>query len=218
MTALTGPVPVPLPRGPHRLTRAEVATSQRDRLCIAALEAVAEAGYAPTTITDIVRRARVARRTFYDLFDSKEECFTAAFDFVVDTVARELDRAASEVADGTFADLVRTTLTAYLDMLMSEPAAARALHVEALAAGPALIAHRARVHRMFANRMLSATRIGVQDGSLRAEPEIELIDVLVGGIDDRIRATLIDSGPQALPALAPVLHRAALALLGSAAA
>ena len=73
------------------MSRDEVVTSQRERLYIAALEAVAELGYGPTTITDIVGRARVARRTFYGLFESKEECFTAAFDFAVDVITRELE-------------------------------------------------------------------------------------------------------------------------------
>ncbi|ASF11602.1 hypothetical protein NBRGN_057_01960 [Nocardia brasiliensis NBRC 14402] len=215
MTVLTSAVPDRLPRGPHRLSRDEVVTSQRDRLCIAALEAIAEQGYGPTTIADIVRRAKVARRTFYGLFDSKEECFTAAFDFVVEVVARELDRVVAESGARGFRDLVRSTLAAYLDFLAAEPAAARALHVETLAAGPGLTAHRAGVQRMFAHRMLAAARIGVRDGDLAAAPDPQLVDVLTGGIDDRVRATLIEFGPQALPTLAPVLNRAALALLGS---
>ncbi|WP_433726877.1 TetR/AcrR family transcriptional regulator [Nocardia sp. CA-129566] len=215
MTVLTSASPERLPRGPHRLTRDEVATSQRERLYIAALEAVAELGYGPTTITDIVGRARVARRTFYGLFESKEECFTAAFDFAVDVITRELDRVVAESGADTFVELVRTTLRTYLEFLAAEPAAARALHIETLAAGPGLIARRARTHRMFGYRMVAAARIGVRAGEVRAEPDPGLLDVLLGGIDDRVRATLIESGPQELPALAPTLTRAALVLLGS---
>ncbi|WP_069162282.1 TetR/AcrR family transcriptional regulator [Nocardia altamirensis] len=217
MNVLTTGAPGRLPRGPHRLSRDEVTTSQRERLCIAALEAIAELGYGPTTLADIVGRAKVARRTFYTLFDSKEECFTAAFDLAVEVVARELDRVVAESGARAFCDLVRTTLIAYLDFLVAEPAAARALHIETLAAGPGLIAHRAKMHRLFAYRMLAAARIGVRNGELAAVPDLRLVDVLIGGIDDRVRAVLIESGPQALPELADPLNRAALALLGSGA-
>jgi AcrR family transcriptional regulator len=45
---------------------------------LAALEAsIAEDGYAKTTIADIVRRARTSRRTFYEHFSGKDECFMA---------------------------------------------------------------------------------------------------------------------------------------------
>ncbi|WP_228001803.1 TetR/AcrR family transcriptional regulator [Nocardia australiensis] len=216
MATLTSVAPERLPRGPHGLSRDQVATSQRDRLCMAALEAVSELGYGPTTIGDIVSRARVARRAFYALFDSKEECFTASFDFAVDVVTRKLDRVVAEAGASTFADLVRTTLTAYLDCLVAEPAAARALHIETLAAGPGLLAHRTRVQQMYANRMMAAARIGVREGVLRAVPDPQLINMLTGGIDDRVRATLIESGPGALRELTPTFNRAALALLGAA--
>ncbi len=49
----------------------------RTRLLTACEASIAEDGYAKTTIADIVRRARTSRRTFYEHFSSKEECFMA---------------------------------------------------------------------------------------------------------------------------------------------
>lgn len=49
----------------------------RSRLLSAFEASIAEDGYAKTTIADIVRRARTSRRTFYEHFASKEECFMA---------------------------------------------------------------------------------------------------------------------------------------------
>lgn len=49
----------------------------RTRLLAACEASIAEDGYAKTTIADIVRRARTSRRTFYEHFSSKEECFMA---------------------------------------------------------------------------------------------------------------------------------------------
>ncbi len=49
----------------------------RSRLLSAFEASIAEDGYAKTTIADIVRRARTSRRTFYEHFSSKDECFMA---------------------------------------------------------------------------------------------------------------------------------------------
>ena len=43
-------------------------------------EAVGERGYTETTVRDVLERARMSRRTFYELFDNREECFLAAYD------------------------------------------------------------------------------------------------------------------------------------------
>jgi AcrR family transcriptional regulator len=49
----------------------------RQRLLDALEQGIAEDGYAGTTVSDIVRRARTSRRTFYEHFDSREACFVA---------------------------------------------------------------------------------------------------------------------------------------------
>ena len=43
-------------------------------------QVVAEKGYAATTVADVVERAGVSRRTFYEQFADKEACFLAAYD------------------------------------------------------------------------------------------------------------------------------------------
>lgn len=47
----------------------------RQRLLDALEASIAEAGYAGTTVADIVRRAKTSRRTFYEHFASREACF-----------------------------------------------------------------------------------------------------------------------------------------------
>ncbi|MFI5778062.1 TetR/AcrR family transcriptional regulator [Nocardia sp. NPDC051570] len=202
----------PLPRGRHRLSRAEVESSQYRRLCGAALVAVGEIGYAATTVADIVARAQVARRTFYAMFAGKDECFAAAYDFGVELGLRRVGEAIGEWGGGDFAARVRTSFEVYLGVLAAAPAATRAIYVESLVAGGPLIAHRARLHHLFAEYVLGSARAGVAAGDLRAVPDPGLIDILLGGIDDRIRACLYDTGAAALPALAPLFTRTALAL------
>ncbi|MFI5005611.1 MAG: TetR/AcrR family transcriptional regulator, partial [Solirubrobacterales bacterium] len=58
---------------------------QRARIVSTLTQAVAELGWAQLSITRIVSRAGVSRRTFYDLFTDREDAFLAAFD---DAVAR----------------------------------------------------------------------------------------------------------------------------------
>ena len=49
----------------------------------AAVKAVNELGYADTTVSDVTNRARVSRRTFYELFSNREECLMAVLEDVV---------------------------------------------------------------------------------------------------------------------------------------
>ncbi|MCZ7630823.1 MAG: TetR/AcrR family transcriptional regulator [Microthrixaceae bacterium] len=44
-----------------------------------ATEAMAEHGYAATSVAHILGRAGVSRTTFYELFDDKADCFLAAW-------------------------------------------------------------------------------------------------------------------------------------------
>src|SRR6478752_2495333 len=76
-----------LPPGRHLLPSEFVANNQRARILFATSELVAERGYQKTTIELIAKSARVALRTFYEHFASKEECFLAAFDADLDAAA-----------------------------------------------------------------------------------------------------------------------------------
>src|SRR3954451_610367 len=89
-----------LPRGPHGLTREEVAASQRGRLLLAMAGAAAEKGYAHTTVADVIAGAGVSRATFYEHFAGKEDCFVAAFDAGVEIMLGAVGATAGD-ADGT---------------------------------------------------------------------------------------------------------------------
>ena len=49
----------------------------RRRLLDALAASIASDGYRRTTVAEIVRRARTSRRTFYEHFSGKEDCFVA---------------------------------------------------------------------------------------------------------------------------------------------
>src|SRR5262245_20701367 len=53
----------------------DAASPFRRRLLDGLTVSIGERGYRATTVADIVRHARTSKRTFYDEFSSKEECF-----------------------------------------------------------------------------------------------------------------------------------------------
>jgi AcrR family transcriptional regulator len=128
----------PLPAGRHGYSREQVAHHQRERLIAGLAEAVAKKGYAAVTLSDIVRHAKVSRRVFYANFESKEQCFLAAFEVVVDHL-RELIAEATAGIDGWPREAVAAT-RAVLAFLAEEPDLARLCLVESRAAGPAVTA------------------------------------------------------------------------------
>ena len=101
-----------LPGGRHGLSREAVAESQRERLLAAMTVAVGRRGYRDAHITEVVDRAGVSRRTFYEHFGGgKEECFAAAYQRSIDMLAmktlgaeRDVVRANRAVTDVTFGD------------------------------------------------------------------------------------------------------------------
>jgi len=126
-----------LPPGRHGLPRDFVVHNQRERLIAGLAEAVAEKGYGGTTIADITRHAAVSRRTFYEHFDGKDECFVAAFDTVTEQLRERVDAAFS--AEEGWAAQITAGIEAMLVFLASEPNLARLAIVEALVAGPVVV-------------------------------------------------------------------------------
>jgi AcrR family transcriptional regulator len=147
----TSSAPRHLPRGPHGLERDVVLASQRGRMLGAMADAVATKGYAATTVADVVAGAGVSRKTFYEHFRDKEECFLAAFDTGVDRLLAAIVGATAAADDDTWTGLMRARVRAYLDTLAARPAFARTFLIEVFAAGPRALERRAEVLRRFAN-------------------------------------------------------------------
>ena len=124
--------------------------SQRGRMLGAMADAVATKGYAGTTVADVVAGAGVSRKTFYEHFRDKEECFLAAFDTGVDILLAAIVGASPDGGDDTWVGLMRARVRAYLDTLASKPAFARTFLIEVFAAGPLALERRAEVLRRFA--------------------------------------------------------------------
>jgi AcrR family transcriptional regulator len=139
----------PLPRGRHGLTREQVVQSQRGRIFRAMADTMAEKGYAATSVADVLRAAKVSRETFYEQFESKEDCFMSALEAAVGVVIAAAFE--SPPAGGTPLERFDRGLRTYLDALASHPTLARMFLIEVYAAGPAAMERRAAVQRRFAS-------------------------------------------------------------------
>ncbi|HWX44999.1 MAG TPA: TetR/AcrR family transcriptional regulator [Solirubrobacteraceae bacterium] len=133
----------PLRPGPNGLPRGQVSEIQRSRMLTAAVEAVQEVGYSRLTVAQVIARARVSRKTFYDLFEDREDCFLAAFDQAVDQVSALVGEAYEQ--ESNWRDGVRAGLLAALRFMDEEPGLARICIVEALGAGPRVLKRRTQI-------------------------------------------------------------------------
>jgi AcrR family transcriptional regulator len=144
--ASTYKTPTTTPRlrpGPSGLPRVQVTEIQRSRMLAAAMETVEEVGYARMTVAQVIGRARVSRKTFYDVFADREDCFLAAFDQAI-AHGGELVREAFLQESG-WREGIRSGLARLLILLDQEPGMAKVCVVEALGAGPKVLEHRGRV-------------------------------------------------------------------------
>jgi AcrR family transcriptional regulator/DNA-binding MarR family transcriptional regulator len=125
------------------MPRVQVTEIQRGRLLGATADVVDEVGYPGLTVAQVIARAKVSRKTFYDLFEDREDCFLAVFE---QTVERAGALAAQAYAgQSNWRDGVRAGLLALLSFMDEEPALARICVVEALGAGPRVLAARTKV-------------------------------------------------------------------------
>jgi AcrR family transcriptional regulator len=201
----TPDIPRRLPRGTHGLDRSLVAASQRTRLLEATGRAVADKGYAPTTIEDIVRGAGVSKKTFYEHFSDKLDCFLAAYEAASDELFEHV-RAAQEGAAGDsdpWLARTRAGIHAYLRWLAAEPTLARVFLIEVAAAGPEALERRERLRARYAERM---RELQVAD----SVPD-EIFHAVVAGADDLVVRRLREG--KDLLALEPTLLYLQVSLL-----
>jgi AcrR family transcriptional regulator len=112
------------------LARDEVAEIQRSRLLAGAVGAIEEHGYAQLTVAQITSRARVSRRTFYELFEDRDACLAALIEEVVTLIERELVAAGLEGM--AWRERIRGGLLVILSFFDRQPALARVCVVHAL--------------------------------------------------------------------------------------
>ena len=207
----SGAIPLTLPRGRHGLSRETVRASQRSRLLEAMVEEAALRGYPAVTIGSIVERARVARRTFYEHFESKEACFLAAYDYTAEQIISPLVAAFDPVDDM----LARADayVGAALQALAARPALAQMLVIEVGAGGTAAIDHRLEMHRRIAAGLVDLNARTRARGVDVVELSESRALAIVGALVELMHAGIHDRGAERLPELRGELAAIVAALL-----
>jgi AcrR family transcriptional regulator len=191
-----------LPPGRHGLPRDFIAENQRERLLNGMVEAVAEHGFNETTIGQITDAAKISRRTFYEYFPSKEECFLAAYE-MIDAHVRSAMEAAPD-PESPWPERVRASLAALLDVLARDPAVARFYLIEPLAAGGEISARYRDTMQL-----LAAT---IRPEQTAADTNVEVRDqALMGGVATLVTRRLKVGGAARLTELLPELVELVLA-------
>ncbi|HET9164135.1 MAG TPA: helix-turn-helix domain-containing protein [Solirubrobacterales bacterium] len=165
------------PAGPEPVSRDAAAADQRRRILEATAELIAKQGYQETTMEEIVRRAKVGYATFYKHYPDKEAAFLALLDAATEgTVARVED--AFEREEGPWADRVGAALGVLFEDVAAHPDAARAVLVEAVAAGSEAAAR----HEAALKRLAPLLRPGRELNPRQADLPESLEETLAGGV------------------------------------
>jgi len=193
--------------------------SQRARMLDAITRAVAEKGYSRVTVGDVVSDAGVSRRTFYEQFKDKEDCFLAAYATGTEALIQDLVEASIEVgSDAEWRDVLKVAIDTYVGALAADPDFARTFLVDVLGAGPAAVELRRRVYEQFVQQyVILSRRAARQQPEIGEVPEVYL-RALVGGIGELVQQHLLEKDAKTLPELAPVLVQLVTAVIQGAAA
>ncbi|MDD7941486.1 TetR/AcrR family transcriptional regulator [Actinomycetospora lutea] len=208
-------------------------TAHRDRLVQAMIALVAERGYAAVTVADVVAAARVSKRTFYQHFSDREDCFLAAY---VAAAEQPLTRIAEAVAPAveaapgaeppSLADEVTAGTSAYLAALAEQPGLTRTLLTEISGLGPQGRRVRREVLNRFAEQLsvliaLGAARWASSEAGPAAVPELAGVRglphptavALVGGINELVLDAVEDGRGDRLAELTPTVTELILAVV-----
>ena len=187
------------PPGRQRLSREFIARHQRARIVSALAEETMDRGYRAVTVADIVRRAGIARNTFYDNFASKEDCFLATQDYAVEESLARVVEAAAEV-EGWEARTI-AGLGAFLTYVSDEPALARTCIVEALSAGDAAQERYEQSLQAF----VPLLKLGREDSPFAGDLPDTLEETIIGGIFWVIYQRIVQGQTEQIETLLPDL-------------
>jgi AcrR family transcriptional regulator len=194
--------------------RERLSEIQRARILKALVELAGERGAANVVVSHIVARAGVSRRTFYEIFADRGECFVAAFEEAVVRAHRVVEPAYA--GPGRWRERVRGALVALLGFLENDPDVARLLVVESLGAGQRVLDRRAEVTAS----LVAVVEAGCSEGRISdPEPGSLTAEATVGAVLSLLHARLARPSPETLLELVnPLMAVIVLPYLGSAAA
>jgi len=193
-----------LPAGRHSLPREFVAQNQRTRLIAGMIEVAGEQGYARASVSRCIEAAHVSRKTFYEQFADKEECFTAAYEAGMAEVRSRF--AAPFESDEGRPQTIEAALAAVLEFFAENPNVARVTMVEVLLSTPRLFErHHAEIVGLAP--LLSRDRDADGNGST---PSPLTEEGIISGVFSLISQRILTGETATLPRMLPQLTELAL--------
>ncbi len=150
------------------------------------MQEIAERGAANVSVAHVVGRSGVSRRTFYEIFEDREDCFLAAFDDALEHVAAVVVAAYDEPE--SWRARIRAALATLLECLDCDPASGRLLIVESLAAGPKALERRQHV----LERIVSVLEEGQGESRAGSAAPPLTAEGVVGGVLSVLHARLTE--------------------------
>lgn len=191
----------------------QMAEVQRSRLLAAAVATMDEHGYADATVADITARARISRRTFYEMFDNCEDCLATVLDEALASLGRELS--GLNLGELGWRDRVRLGLTTILAFFDHEPGLARVCVVQSSQGSKAMLERRAAIFAQLAAAIDQAR----EGNSRQADIPALTAEGLVGAANAIVYQRVLERSQEPLIALLPsLMSMIVLPYFGAAAA
>ena len=192
------------------LSAEERRDDQRARLTRAAIDEFSCRGYHSTSVEDIVRSARTSRTAFYAFFDNREAAMYGALEASLNALLAAVRKRMREVSRDS--SLIEVGVTAYVEFLVNDPAAARILLLESIGTSPEINEYRSRIRREVSRIVRDIW--AESDPEAAASPHASAIAVGVFGFLLESMLHLVESGRlDEAPAHVPALVNAAQRIL-----
>jgi AcrR family transcriptional regulator len=172
---------------------------QRLRLAAAMIECVAESGYRSTRVADVIVRAGVSRKTFYEHFANKEECLLVTYDYIAGEGMRRVESAYAQ-AEG-WPGRAEAAIGALFGAAIANPGAMQLSLIEITSVGPAGIERR----RQTIKRYQSFIRDALADAPGSGAVADVALQAIVGGLNRALYRRVLRGDGEQLQALVPDL-------------
>jgi AcrR family transcriptional regulator len=163
------------------------------------IDAVAEKGYRETTVADVIARAGVSRKTFYQHFANKQECFLTTYDEISARAIRRLEQA-YQAADG-WPGRVEATIRELFEAAIENPGAMRVVLLDINALGQAGFERRERSSVHYERFIRNALELAPGKGTVSDA----VLTAVVGGLNRVLYRRVLRGERTRLLALVPDL-------------
>ena len=166
------------------MAASDVAVHQGERTYGAVVDLIAEQRGGPASVRAITQRAGVSTRTFYELFDGKEDCLLQTHEYAVVGIARRLVEAQAEGVD--WLERLRCLLREWARVLRREPGVVRLILIEVHA-----LDLRAEEHAKRGESVLETMLASCFPGNGRANAGSSAVKATLAGVIGVSRAYLL---------------------------